>query len=86
MTDDTKTSLYEAYLEQIEARKEQGLHPKPIEDADFVEELITQIKDLEHADRSDSLHFFIYNTLPGTTPAAGVKARFLKEIVHSYAL
>ena len=24
---------------------------------------------------------FIYNTLPGTTPAAGVKAQFLKEIV-----
>ncbi|MEA3404110.1 MAG: bifunctional aconitate hydratase 2/2-methylisocitrate dehydratase, partial [Pseudomonadota bacterium] len=26
-------------------------------------------------------NFFIYNTLPGTTPAAGVKAQFLKEII-----
>ncbi|MAI27271.1 MAG: bifunctional aconitate hydratase 2/2-methylisocitrate dehydratase [Spirochaeta sp.] len=81
MTDTKNTSLYEAYLEQIEARKDQGLHPKPIEDAEFVEELIAQIQDPEHVYRADSLHFFIYNTLPGTTPAAGVKARFLKEIV-----
>ncbi|MEM6768084.1 MAG: bifunctional aconitate hydratase 2/2-methylisocitrate dehydratase, partial [Bacteroidota bacterium] len=31
--------------------------------------------------REDSLHFFIYNVLPGTTSAAGVKAEFLKEII-----
>jgi aconitate hydratase 2/2-methylisocitrate dehydratase len=31
--------------------------------------------------RADSLKFFIYNTLPGTTSAAGVKAKFLKEII-----
>lgn len=74
-------SLYTDYLKQIETRKEQGLHPKPIEDADFVEELIAQIKDLQHEHRADSLNFFIYNTLPGTTSAAGVKAQFLKDIV-----
>ena len=74
-------SLYTDYLKQIETRKEQGLHPKPIEDADFVEELIAQIKDLQHEHRAQSLHFFIYNTLPGTTSAAGVKAQFLKEII-----
>lgn len=27
------------------------------------------------------MKFFIYNTLPGTTPAAGAKAKFLKEII-----
>ncbi|MEM9681406.1 MAG: aconitase family protein, partial [Bacteroidota bacterium] len=27
------------------------------------------------------LHFFIYNVLPGTTSAAGLKAEFLKEII-----
>ena len=74
-------SLYTDYLAQIETRKEQGLHPKPIEDADMVEELIEQIKDTSHEHRSDSLHFFIYNTLPGTTSAAGVKAQFLKDII-----
>jgi aconitate hydratase 2/2-methylisocitrate dehydratase len=68
-------------LEEIEKRKGQGLHPKPIEDAEFVEVLIEQITDLQHAHRTDSLNFFIYNTLPGTTSAAGVKARFLKEII-----
>jgi len=74
-------SLYEDYLKQIEARKEQGLHPKPIEDGDMVEALITQIKDTGHEHRADSLKFFIYNTLPGTTDAAGVKAPFLKKII-----
>jgi len=74
-------SLYTDYLDQIETRKEQGLHPKPIEDAELVEELIGQIKDAQNEHRAGSLHFFIYNTLPGTTSAAGVKAQFLKEII-----
>lgn len=74
-------SLYTDYLAQIETRKAHGLHPKPIEDADFVEVLIEQIKDAKHEHRADSLHYFIYNTLPGTTSAAGVKAQFLKEII-----
>ncbi|MBL91122.1 MAG: bifunctional aconitate hydratase 2/2-methylisocitrate dehydratase [Myxococcales bacterium] len=74
-------SLYTDYLEQIETRKEEGLHAKPIEDADLVEALIAQIEDTQHAHRADSLNFFIYNTLPGTTSAAGAKAQFLKKIV-----
>ncbi|MEM1434818.1 MAG: bifunctional aconitate hydratase 2/2-methylisocitrate dehydratase, partial [Pseudomonadota bacterium] len=74
-------SLYADYLDEIAARKEQGLNPKPIEDGALVRALIEQIKDQEHAYRADSLHFFIYNTLPGTTSAAGVKARFLQEII-----
>ena len=74
-------SLYADYLNQIETRKEQGLHPKPIEDAALVEALIAQIEDPNHAHRADSLQFFIYNTLPGTTSAAGAKAKFLKRIV-----
>ena len=74
-------SLYKDYLHEIETRKEQGLHPKPIEDAAFVEVLIEQILDLQHEHRKDSIHFFIYNTLPGTTSAAGIKAQFLKKIV-----
>ena len=44
-------------------------------------EIITQIKDVNNPNRKESLHFFIYNTLPGTTSAAGVKAKFLKEII-----
>ena len=74
-------SLYTDYLEQIETRKTQGLQPKPIEEASLVEELIAQIRDLGSEHRSDSLNFFIFNTLPGTTSAAGVKAQFLKEII-----
>ncbi len=74
-------SLYKAYLEEIEVRKTQGLQPKPIEDAGLVEELIAQIKDTSHQHRAESLNFFIYNTLPGTTSAAGAKAAFLKDII-----
>ena len=79
-------SLYTDYLKEIEARKEQDLHPKPIDDGALVAELIEQIKDSDNAHREDSLQFFIYNTLPGTTSAAGVKAAFLKEIILGQAV
>ncbi|MFZ9028904.1 MAG: aconitase family protein, partial [Crocinitomicaceae bacterium] len=74
-------SLYEEYLKEIEDRKGQGLHPKPIDGADLLSEIISQIKDTGNPHREDSLKFFIYNTLPGTTSAAGVKAKYLKEII-----
>ncbi len=74
-------NIYNDYLNEIEERKGQGLHPKPIDGAELLIEIIAQIKDNENANREDSLQFFIYNTVPGTTPAANVKARFLKEIV-----
>lgn len=74
-------NTYNDYLKEIEERKGQGLHPKPIDGAELLNEIITQIKDLDNAYRKDSLNFFIYNTVPGTTPAAGVKATFLKEII-----
>lgn len=73
--------LYTDYLSEIETRKAQDLSPKPIEDGALVEEIVSQIKDTGNEHRDDSLKFFIYNTLPGTTSAAGVKAKFLKEII-----
>lgn len=74
-------SIYHDYIKEIEERKIQGLHPKPIDTAELLSEIIAQIKDIDNQYRADSLHFFIYNTLPGTTSAAGVKAKFLKEII-----
>lgn len=74
-------NIYKDYIKDIEERKNQGLHPKPIDGAELLSEIIAQIKDSGNADRTDSLKFFIYNTLPGTTSAAGVKAKFLKEII-----
>jgi aconitate hydratase 2/2-methylisocitrate dehydratase len=75
-------SLYKDYIEEIETRKKElGLAPKPIDSADLLSEIIEQIKDTANEYREDSLHFFIYNTLPGTTSAAGAKAKFLKEII-----
>ena len=81
MSLDNNTSLYKEYLKEIEDRKTQGLHPKPIDGADLLNEIISQIKDTTSADREDSLKFFIYNVVPGTTPAAAKKAEFLKEII-----
>lgn len=74
-------SLYLDYLQEIEDRKGQGLNPKPIDGGDLVAEIVAQIKDAGSEHRKGSLQFFIYNTLPGTTSAAGVKAAFLKEII-----
>ena len=74
-------SIYKDYLKEIEDRKVQGLHPKPIDGAELLSKIIEQIKDVDNEYREDSLNFFIYNVLPGTTSAAGVKAKFLKEII-----
>ncbi|MEJ6723233.1 MAG: bifunctional aconitate hydratase 2/2-methylisocitrate dehydratase [Akkermansiaceae bacterium] len=74
-------SLYQDYLQEIADRKENCLHPKPIDGAELTSEIIAQIKDLDHEHRKGSLDFLIYNTLPGTTSAAGEKAHFLKEII-----
>ena len=74
-------SLYTNYLNEIEERKSQDLSPKPIEDGALLGEIISQIRDADNEHRQDSLKFFIYNTLPGTTSAAVEKAKFLKEII-----
>lgn len=74
-------NTYNDYIKEIEERKGQGLHPKPIDGAELLSEIITQIKDLANVNRVDSLKFFISNVVPGTTPAANLKANFLKEIV-----
>jgi len=75
-------SLYSEYLEEIVVRKNDlGLNPLPIDGKDLLAEIIAQIKDTKNEHRKESLNFFIYNTLPGTTSAAGVKAQFLKEII-----
>lgn len=74
-------NIYKEYIKEIEERKGQGLHPKPIDGAELLSTIIGQIKDLGNADREESVDFFIYNVLPGTTSAASVKATFLKEII-----
>ena len=77
---------YPEYLKEIEERETQGLSPKPIDGADLIAEIIAQIKDTSNEHRKASLDFFIFNTLPGTTPAAGEKAGFLKEIILGQAI
>ena len=78
-------NLYSQYREEIETRKEQGLNPKPIDDGPLTAEIISIIQDTAHPNREEALNFFIYNTLPGTTSAAGVKAKFLKDIALGLA-
>ncbi|WP_235035294.1 bifunctional aconitate hydratase 2/2-methylisocitrate dehydratase [Roseomonas sp. 18066] len=74
------------YLTEIKGREVQGLAPKPIDDAGLVGDLITLIRDTGHELREGALKFFIYNTLPGTTSAAGVKAAFLKQVILGEAI
>ena len=74
-------SRYSEYLIDIKDREKLGLKPKPIDDGLLLSEIISNIKDLNNKERSKSLQFFIYNVLPGTTSAANVKSKFLKEII-----
>ena len=74
-------NAYDRYLEEIEQRKQQGLHAKPIDAAELASEIVTILQDPSNPHREDALRFFTYNMLPGTTAAAGVKARFLKQVV-----
>ncbi len=73
--------LYEAYLKEIIDRSKIGLGPKPIDQGDLVAEIIGIILGSKSFDRDDALKHFIYNTLPGTTSAASVKAKFLKSLI-----
>ena len=80
-------SIYKQYIKEIQDRKVEGLNPKPIDDGKLLSEIIKQIKDVDHIDREDSIKFFIYNVIPGTTSAAIVKSKFLKDIIlRNYSL
>ena len=74
-------SFYKKYLKEIDERANVGLHPKPIDNAELLNEIIEQIKDPKHVHRKNSINFFIYNVIPGTTTASKAKAKFLKEII-----
>ena len=74
-------NLYNDYLNEINERKKQDLQPKPIDDGELIKEIILNIEDEKNIYRKDSLNFFIYNTLPGTTSAASEKSKFLKKII-----
>lgn len=86
MAFDNEMNIYKDYIKEIEERKGQGLHPKPIDGADLLSAIIAQIKDVDNEYREDSVKYFIYNTIPGTTSAAGEKAKFLKEIILGQAV
>jgi aconitate hydratase 2/2-methylisocitrate dehydratase len=74
-------NLYTDYIAEIETRKTEGLSAKPIDDGALIKEIIKHIRDVDSSERADCLEFFFYNTLPGTTSAAGEKALFLKQII-----
>ena len=74
-------NTYNNYIKEIEERKNLGLHPKPVDSAELLKVLIDQIKDGNNEHRAESLDFFIYNVLPGTTNAARGKADYLKYII-----
>ena len=57
-------SVYSDYLDQIEERKKQGLHPAD-RGRHLVEALIANMTDAASEHREASLDFFVRNTLPG---------------------
>ena len=66
---------------KLKNEKFKVLEPKPIDNGVLLFDIITEIKDVDSSIRDKSIDFFVYNVLPGTTSAAGVKATFLKEII-----
>ena len=74
-------SRFSKYLDEIIEREKIGLSPKPIDSGELLKEIITNILDNKSKYHSQSLNFFIYNVLPGTTAASYVKSKFLKEII-----
>ena len=74
-------TLYDEYLTEIEQRKEDGLHAKPVDGADLLAEIIGHIEDADSEHRDDCLRFFRTNVLPGTTAAADLKAAFLQDVI-----
>ena len=74
-------SRFSKYLGEIKQREKIGLSPKPIDNGELLKEIITNILDNKSTHHSQSLNFFIYNVLPGTTSASNVKSKFLKEII-----
>ncbi len=74
-------SLYQDYIDEIEERKKKDLQPKPIDDGALTQEIVSIISNSKNDDREEALKLLIYNILPGTTDAAGVKAEFLKNII-----
>ncbi len=74
-------SRFNNYLNEIKKRKILGLSPKPIDSSLLLEEIIKNIKETENDKRKESINFFIYNVLPGTTNAAKLKSQFLKELI-----
>ena len=72
---------FSKYLDEIKEREKIGLSPKPIDSRELIKEIITNILDNKSKYHSESLNFFVYNILPGTTAASTVKSKFLKEII-----
>ena len=73
--------FYKDYIEEIKYRKSIGLEPKPIDNGKLLSEIVKKIKDFNNPDRDNCIQYFIYNVTPGTTSAASLKAKFLKEII-----
>ena len=74
-------SLYDEYLSEIEDRKAHGLHPKPVDGADLLAEIVEHVENPDSAHHDDCVQFFVFNVLPGTTSAAGLKAQVLKDVI-----
>ena len=76
-------NLFDAYLDEIKKRKQQGLGAKPIDNGELAREIITHVKSTSSEHHDQCVDFLIFNMLPGTTKAASEKAEFLKQIINN---
>ena len=51
---------YIDYIQEIKDRKDKGLNPKPIDGSKLLNEIILQIKDINHIYRKQSLDFYAH--------------------------
>ena len=49
-------NIYQENINEIEERKQQGLHPQPIDSAELLDEIINQIKDINNTERENCIH------------------------------
>ena len=75
-------NTYNDYLKEIEARKLQGLHPKPIDGAELLSEIIAQIKDVNNENKYEINSENAYYNLNTESVSFEAKDKRVKSIIY----
>ena len=75
-------NTYNDYLKEIEARKLQGLHPKPIDGAELLSEIIAQIKDENNENKYEVNSENAFYNLNTESVSFEAKDKRVKSIIY----